>query len=546
MQFTPSPRPESLTLGDLLDRMAQKQPHRPAVIHFADVITYAELRTASHAAARSLLALGVGRGDRVGVLLGNQPEWITLCLGSAYIGATFVPLNTWYKDTEIEWTLAHCGLSVLVCASRFLNQNFADMVSRILPELATSEPGNLCAERFPNLRAVVFLGDRVAGALAWNEFIGGGAQTAANSLQSAMDAVTGSDHAFILYTSGSTAEPKGVLLNHGSVVQNGFDMGERRFIISDDRIWLGSPLFYGLGATNAMPVAFTHGASLVIQGAFDPGIAIETIATHQATAYYGTGNMTRAILDHPDYSTRKVGSLKKGNAGTMTEFKRMTLVEMGISLASPAYGLTESYGNATVGMADDPLEAKLRTNGRPLPGTELLIVDPQTSVSLPQGQTGLILLRGHTTPGYFGNPEETSRALRPDGFFDTGDLGSLDGEGRLIFHSRLKDVIKSGGINISPIEVEQLLMRHPHVRDAHVVAIPHPKLGEMIVAFVDASQTVPEQEVKDFVKERAASFKVPHHVVFRSEEQLPRLASGKVAKYRLVQEATREFTGEGT
>jgi fatty-acyl-CoA synthase len=224
----------------------------------------------------------------------------------------------------------------------------------------------------------------------------------------------------------------------------------------------------------------------------------------------------------------------------------MTLVEMGISLASPAYGLTESYGNATVGMADDPLEAKLHTNGRALPGTELLIVDPRTSVSLPQGQTGLILLRGHTTPGYFGNSEETSRALRPDGFFDTGDLGSLDGEGRLIFHSRLKDVIKSGGINISPIEVEQLLMRHPHVRDAHVVAIPHPKLGEMIVAFVDASQTVPEQEVKDFVKERAASFKVPHHVVFRSEEQLPRLASGKVAKYRLVQEATRKFTGEGT
>jgi fatty-acyl-CoA synthase len=219
----------------------------------------------------------------------------------------------------------------------------------------------------------------------------------------------------------------------------------------------------------------------------------------------------------------------------------MTLVEMGVKLACPAYGLTESYGNATVGMADDPLEVKLQTSGRPLPGVELLIVDPATSAPLAQGQVGLVLLRGFTTPGYHGSAEETRKALRPDGFFDTGDLGSLDREGRFVFHARLKEVIKSGGINVSPMEVEQLLVQHPHVRDAHVVGVAHPVRGELIVAFVDADCVLPERELRDFVKELAASFKAPHHVLFRTEAQLPRLASGKVAKHRLVEEARQEL-----
>ena len=533
--------PSARTLGGVLDEIAAARPGHPAIMHFGETLSYRELQQRSLEAAQALLAMGVKRGDRVGVLFGNQPEWMVMCFATAYVGAIMVPLNTWYKKAELAWTIRHCEISVLVLVSQFLNQHYAQLLQEILPDLSKAAPGRLQSAEFPKLRVVAVLGERVSGTLSWSEFLAQARHASGADVMSAASAVNASDPAFILYTSGSLAEPKGVLLEHGGVIQNGFAMGERRAINGEDRVWLGSPLFYGLGATNAMPVTLTHGATLVLQGSFDAGMAIETIRATQSTTYYGTGNMTRAILDHPDYAQRKIGSLLKGNAGTMAEYKRMTLVEMGVKLACPAYGLTESYGNATVGMADDPLDVKLHTSGRPLPGVELLIVDPATSAPLAQGQVGLVLLRGFTTPGYHGSAEETRKALRPDGFFDTGDLGSLDREGRFIFHARLKEVIKSGGINVSPMEVEQLLVQHPHVRDAHVVGVAHPVRGELIVAFVDADCVLPERELRDFVKDLAASFKVPHHVLFRTEAQLPRLASGKVAKHRLVEEARSEL-----
>jgi fatty-acyl-CoA synthase len=194
-----------------------------------------------------------------------------------------------------------------------------------------------------------------------------------------------------------------------------------------------------------------------------------------------------------------------------------------------------------VGLPDDPLEVKLYTNGRAVPGMEIAIVDPARGVRLRRGEIGLALVRGYTTPGHLDNPAETSRALRPDGFFDTGDLGSLDEEGRLIFHSRVKNVIKIGGINVSPVEVVQLLGAHPDIRDAHVVGVADVVRGELIIAFVDAINAISECALRDYIKEGAAAFKVPHHIFFRREDQLPGLATGKVAKYRLAAEARQEL-----
>jgi len=534
-------RPSGNRLAAVLDSQAAIAPGRTAILYRDRAIGYAALQAESIAAAKSLVHFGVGRGDRVGVLLGNQPEWVIMALASSYLGATLVPLNTWYKETELRWTLRHCGLKLLVSAARFIKADYRALLGKIVPEAAGAAPGAIASAEFPALKALFFTGEVASGTPDWESFLRAGEAVPDADFAAASARATGEDAASILYTSGSTAEPKGVLLNGAGAVANGFELGRRRDIQAEDRVWCGTPLFYGLGATNAFPATLTRGATMVLQDYFDAGSAIELVRRTEATVYYGTGNMTRAMLDHPDYAQAKVGSLQKGNAGTVAEYKRLTLIEMGIKGAVPAYGLTETYGNATVGWPDDPLEAKLETSGTPLPGMEMRIVDPQSGRDLPRGEVGLVLIRGHTTPGYLNNPEETARALRPDGFFDTGDLGRFDADGRFIFHSRLKEVIKSGGINVSPVEVEQLIASHPDIRDAYVVGVADPVRGELVVAFVDAVARLGESEVQAYVKERAASFKVPHHVLFRSEGQLPRLASGKIAKHRLQEEARREL-----
>lgn len=519
-------QPRAGTLAGVLEEVAGAAPQRPAVFYEGAWIAYAELRAESRRAARALIGAGIRRGDRVGVLAGNTPEWLVVCFAAAYAGATLVPLNTWHKREELEWTLRHARVRALVAASTYLEQDYEALFADMLP-------------RLPDLQLVAFFGGRRG--MTWDELLACALGVDEGRLDAALAEVVPEDLAFVLYTSGSTAEPKGVLLRHWAVVENGYQIGARRELDADDRVWLGSPLFYGLGATNALPATLTHGASLVLQDHFDAGRAIETIESARATVWYGTGNMARAILDHPGYSRCRVATLEKGNAGTVAEYKRMTLVEMGIARATPAYGLTESYGQCTGGLPDDALDVKLHTNGRPLPGFELLIVDPQTRRPLPAGETGLVLLRGHTTDGYLDNLAETARAVLADGSFDTGDLGHLDGEGRFVFHSRLKEVIKSGGISVSPVEVEQLLAGHPDVSDAHVVGVSHPVRGELVVAFVVARRPVTESGLRSYVKSRAASFKVPHHVLFRNESELPRLASGKVARHRLQEAALAEL-----
>ncbi|WP_156679274.1 class I adenylate-forming enzyme family protein [Sphingomonas profundi] len=515
-------RPVGNRLATVLDEKAAAAPSAPAIFYRGDRIDYAELQGRSIEAARAFLAAGVVRGDRVGVLLGNQPEFVILALAASYVGATLVPMNTWYKAGELGWTMRHAGVKLLIAVPAFLKADYRAMLGGLTD--------------LPKLRTVLFLDSP-----EWAAFLAAGRRLDGATFAAATAAVRGDDDAFILYTSGSTADPKGVRLNGAGVVRNGFELGLRRGIVAEDRVWIGTPLFYGLGAANALPAAITRGAAIVLQDHFEAGAAIDVIHRTAATVYYGTGNMTRAMLDHPDYAQVKIGSLQKGNAGTVAEYKRMTLVEMGIKGAVPAYGLTESYGNATVGWPDDPLEAKIATSGFVLPTMEMRIVDPVSGADLPTGEVGLVLLRGCVTPGYLDNPIETAKAFKADGWFDTGDLGRLDGDGRFTFHARLKEVIKSGGINVSPVEVEQLIAGHPEVRDAYVVGVGDPVRGELVVAFVDAAAPLKEAEVRAYVKERAAAFKVPHHVFFRDEAGLPRLASGKVAKHRLAEEARAEL-----
>jgi len=302
-------------------------------------------------------------------------------------------------------------------------------------------------------------------------------------------------------------------------------------------------LFYGMGAVNAMPAIYTHGGCIVLLESFDPGHALELVERERCTVYYGFGHIARALANHPDAGRRDLSTFKKGLIGLSMEDKRMTIETLGVSGGCSMYGLTESYGNCCVTDANDPVEVKLHTQGYPLPGWEFKITDPETGQPLPRGTVGMVCIKGYTTIGYYKNEAETAQSFDADGFFITGDLGTIDADGRFRFHSRLKEMIKTGGINVSPLEVEQIIDRHPNVRQVHVVGVPDPDRGELIVAFIEpGGGPLTEEGVRAFVKEQAASFKVPHRVLFREDGQLPRVASGKVPKYRLREEAVRELS----
>lgn len=532
--------PSAKTLGQLLDEMAARYPSNTAIVHEGGTLSYPALKAQVDRAARSLLALGLRRGDAVAALIGNQPEWMIMCFATARIGGIFVPLSTWYRRSELGWSLRHTGASAFFCLDSFLGHSYAADLNGLIPELAETKPGDLRSESYPALRSVVVLGAPNSGAYSWDQFLDIGRQITTDALAAAARAVTPDDIMFILYTSGSTAEPKGVTLRHRGIVENSFGIGERRGIFSTDRVWLGSPLFYALGAVNAMPATFTHGATLVLQGNFTAARAIETIHKERATIFYGTSNMIRAMVDDPTYSRVKLQSLRGGSAGISTAERRILIEEIGAIEATPSYGLTESYGNATGGFTHDPLAIKLTTAGKALPGFELKIVDPQTRSTLPVGQIGLLLIRGYVTDEYFKSPEETARAIDPDGWFDTGDLGSIGADGYFRFEARLKEVIKVGGINVSPMEVEQLLLGHPSIRQAYVVGVPDTLRGEQIVAFVVASPGFDEGELRTYLRANVASFKIPKRFLIRTDAEIPRLVTGKVARIQLHADAMDE------
>ena len=539
----PSAPPVSRTLAALIEEMAQSHASVPAIICGGDRLSYRDLEAESAAVARGLMALGAGPGERVAALMSNRPEFLVLYFAVARTGAVFAPLNTWHKPPELAWTLRHLEPRVLIVEAAFAGRDYAAEVQGLITDLAASEPGGLNDPAWPSLRSVVVLGTARPGMLDWDSLQTAGRGVTRVDLDQRSSSVSPDQTFQILYTSGSTADPKGVTLTHRSTVENCFNIGERRALEAGDLVWMGSPLFYALGAVNGIPATLTHGATLVTQGRFDPEAALDTIERLQVNVLYSTSNIIRALYESPAYSRRRVRSLEKGAAGISVAERRLLIEEMGAGLATQSFGLTEVYGHCAVGFPQDSLRTKLETDGAPLPGNEFKIVDPESGERLVAGRPGLLLVRGHVSREYFRDPEATAGAWDEEGFFATGDLGHLDADGYFHFQARLKEVIKTRGINVSPADLEQILMAHPDIKQAHVVGIPDPRQGELVVAFVEAPG-LDEGGVQDFVRRRAASFKVPARVFFRTDAELPRVASGKVPKFRLRDEAMRELTGD--
>jgi fatty-acyl-CoA synthase len=533
-----SARPAARTLGDLLDEMAAAAPHAEAVVFRDTRLDYAALKTRADEFARALLALGIRRGDRVALLVTNRPEWLIAAFATAKVGAILAAISTFSTPRELAWALEHSGAKALITLDAFRGRDFIDAVQEFCLELRASLPGALCCDRLPELRAVVSTGEASPGVFSWPAFLALAGAIDAKELAAAQREVSADDICYILYTSGSTATPKGVTLAHGKVIANGFDIGERMHLGAADRVWLAVPLFWSFGSANALPAIMSHGGCLVLQETFEAGDAVALIERERCTVYYGMANMARAMREHPAHPGRRLGAMRTGLTIGPPEDIAMTIAVLGADALCNVYGSTETYGNCAVTDADDPLPLRLGSQGRPLPGMTIRALDLETRRALPAGGIGELAVSGYITPGYYGAPKLNETAFDADGFFLTGDLGSMGPDGRVRFHGRIKEMIKTGGINVAPLEVEEVLLQHPDIVQAHVVGLPDEAKGEIVAAAVElrGGATVDGTALLAFCRERLANYKVPARLVFRTAEELPRTPTGKIHKPSLVRE----------
>jgi fatty-acyl-CoA synthase len=544
-------QPRSKTWGSLLDELAERRGQHEALNFEGRSWTWQDVARETLTVARGLIAAGVRPGDRVAMLSTNRPEWFMAVFGAIRIGAVAVPLNTWFKRRELQYVLEHSDARAIILMPSFRSQTYVEDLYTICPELRTNPSGatiTAATPALPNLVAIFSINEeRWAGVGTWSALQERAQQVTIDEVIRAQAAVKPEDLALLVYTSGSTAFPKAVQIHHRLWIENGRAIGERMHIVPEDRFWLGLPLSFAFGSVNLVGNAFTHGASIIIQEYFEPELSFRTLAKSRSTVFYASPNM---IIDLATYAGRDawtLPSLKKGCTFGPPEVLRMAS-SLGVEQMCNGYGGTEVYGWATLTEPDEPFDARANCQGPPLPTQEVKVVDPQTREILPTGCTGLLCVRGAVTSGYAKDPTTTAAVFDADGFYLSGDLGYFDQEGRVHFVGRGTDMIKTGGINVCPAELEDLLQGHPSIRQAHVVGIPDPIAGELIVAVVERKaemKLISGAELQKFIRSRLAAYKVPHHVLFGSNADLPRTSTGKVPKRLLREKVLVALSGAG-
>lgn len=538
--------PDAVTLPGLVDAVARDAPRREAVVDDTVRWTYGELADRTHAAARALAALDVGPGAVVGLLAPNRAEWVAAAVGAMRCGARVDAFNTWAKAYDLEHLLGSSTASVLVVADRVRRSDLLAELRRLVPEIDDDAPP--ASARFPSLRHVVVLGEEVPRAAAsWS------ALTARHADGDPVDGpapdaprIDGDAPAFVLYTSGSTSTPKAVPLCHRDLVVNGFHIGERMGLDADDRVWLGSPLFWSYGCANALMATLTHGATLVLEDHFTAAGAAAVFARERVTAAYLLPTMIDALVTEAAADVRDVVSLRTGLTIGRPDVIDRAVDDLGIPEICNIYGSTETYGNCCVTDHRTPLERRRVTQGPPLPGVEIRIVDAD-GAELPTGEPGEAQVRGRLTPGYLGDGDETraanAAAFTDEGWFRTGDRLRLDADGAVAFVDRADDMIKTSGINVSPAEVEGFLAGHPGVREVLVVGAPHPSRDEVVVAFVVVEgPAMTGADLVRYAKNGIAGYKVPWLVEL--VDDLPRTGTGKLTRRGLRDRAAALVAGE--
>jgi fatty-acyl-CoA synthase len=543
------------TLGNLLREKARSRPDHDFIV-YADRdlrFTYGEFDRRVDELAKGLLAIGLKKGDHVGIWATNVPDWNTLLFATARVGMVFVTVNTGYKLHELDYLVKQSDLACLFIIDGFRDSDYISMVYELVPELKTCPRGHLTSERYPFLKSVVYVGQQKhRGFYNIQELLLLVKYTPDTDILRMEASCETNEVVNMLYTSGTTGFPKGVMLTHRNILNNGYGIGENQRFTEEDIVCLPVPLFHCFGLVLGMMAIITHGATAAMLEWFDPLLVLATIQKERCTAVYGVPTMFIAELNHPMFKMFDLMSLRTGiMAGSPCpiETMRQVIDRMHMKEVTICYGLTESSPVMTQTRYDDSLEVKVETVGRALPGVEVTIRDPETNEECPVGVHGEFCCRGYNSmKGYYKMPEETAKCIDPEGWLHSGDLGVKDEAGNFRVTGRIKDMIIRGGENIYPKEIEDFLYTMPGIKDVQVVGIASKKYGEEVGAFIilhkDAVGT--EEDVRDFCRGQISRFKIPKYVFF--VDAFPLTSSGKIQKYLLREMGLKkvEDLGMGT
>ena len=528
------------TLGDYIEQWATLTPEKEFIVYSDRDLrfTYKQFNERVNNMAKGLMAIGVKKGTHVGIWATNVPDWFTFIFATAKIGAVMVTVNTNYKESELEYVIDNADIHTLCITEGVFDGSYVDMTYNLVPELKTQQRGYINSKRFPYLKNVVFIGqEKYRGMYSTAELLLLGNNIDDAALAANRKNFDCYDVVNMQYTSGTTGFPKGVMLTHHNIVNNGFFTDEGMEFTADDKLCCCVPLFHCFGVVLATMNCLTHGCTMVVVEKFNPLVVLASIHKERCTSLYGVPTMFIAELNHPMFDMFDLTSLRTGlMAGSLcpTELMRRVTEDMHITYITSVYGMTETSPGITHSTIEDSFEKRCTTVGKPYPFTEVVIMNPETGEICPDEVEGEICCRGYLLmKGYYKNPEATVEAIDSDGWMHTGDLGIRDSEGYYRVTGRIKDMIIRGGENISPREIEEFLYKMPQIQDVQVVGIPSPKYGESVGAFIilKDGQTLSEDDVKDFCRGKIARHKIPKYIFFVKEFLLT--GSGKVQKFRL-------------
>ncbi|HKT54579.1 MAG TPA: AMP-binding protein [Caulobacteraceae bacterium] len=539
------------TIGQALESAARRWGDQLALISAQQGVrwSWAELDQRAEAVAAGFLALGLERGDRVGIWSPNNAEWAVTQFAAAKAGLILVTINPAFRTSELEYTLNKVGVKALVAAERLKTSDYVAMIEHLAPEIATTAPGQIRAAQLPSLRAVIKIGGAArAGWLSFDEVEGLGRTSHLDEVRRIGAQLSCEDAINIQFTSGTTGPPKGATLSHRNILNNGYFVGRAIGLKAGERVCIPVPLYHCFGMVMGDLACLTHGAVMVYPSAsFDPLAVLQTVEAERCAALYGVPTMFIAELSHPEFDRFDLSSLRTGiMAGSPcpVEVMRQVIDRMHMAGVTIAYGMTETSPVSFQTSLDDGLERRVATVGRVLPHLECKIVDADGNTT-PRGVAGEFCTKGYAVMlGYWDEPGLTADVVDADGWMHTGDLATIDAEGYGNIVGRIKDMVIRGGENVYPREIEEFLYRHPKVADVAVVGVPDPKYGEELCAWIrlKPGETADAEEVIGFCRGQIAHYKTPRYVRF--VDAFPMTVTGKIQKFMIREQMIAELNIE--